>query len=648
MAAPAPHVWKHAVETVLLLEAAAAAAVTILPGLGTPGWAVPAIEAIVAVIASFVIWATTSSGRFTTYPLAFGTFLVLWTVRAEQISPWHAVIIVAWIAGIVVFGPLGAVWFAPKAPPAQQAVREDPDAAQREEIAKWDFLFESVGIPGVRVTELREERAGRVLRLALPRDGSATIDSLNAVADKVAVILHLRPGTVEFEHGDHSADIIMRLRERNVLAKVTQFSPEHRVSTVNKPFAVGVQEDGSIAKITLRELHAMIVGTTGAGKSNLINVMLAQLTGCVDTLIWVIDMKGGRVVKPWLQPWGEGLTEAPALDWVATTREEAALMMAAFNQAIQARANSGIGGSKIVPSASMPQIVLITDEMADLFGVTRGTRSQVGEDGTTNSVFISLAESAAQKGRSEACATVWATQRGTVTMTGSGDLKSLCTLRISLGSATAADAYSVTPDSRIAQKRAAGLLSVKGGGVIVRGEKVSLPTKFFWLDHPLIPGTETDETQCAIKCVPHCAVHRAAIECGPVRPRMDRITADALGEVYASRWVRAGSVVRLPARVAAVREAADEVDATQFDEIVAGLDEEKVHPARQRIRDYLGLRGVEGASPALILADLERQGHTITRETVQRWLRDDEGREIVHRASFGRWKIGKKPDENAA
>ena len=50
--------------------------------------------------------------------------------------------------------------------------------------------------------------------------------------------------------------------------------------------------------------HALIGGTTGAGKSGIVNVILAHLVACRDVVIWGVDMKGGMELRPWASCFG--------------------------------------------------------------------------------------------------------------------------------------------------------------------------------------------------------------------------------------------------------------------------------------------------------------------------------------------------------
>ena len=74
--------------------------------------------------------------------------------------------------------------------------------------------------------------------------------------------------------------------------------------------------------------HALFAGTTGAGKSGGLNVLIGTLAACQDVVVWAIDLKKGMELRPW----------APCLDRLATTPGEAAALLADAVAIVQARA----------------------------------------------------------------------------------------------------------------------------------------------------------------------------------------------------------------------------------------------------------------------------------------------------------------------
>ncbi len=270
------------------------------------------------------------------------------------------------------------------------------------------------------------------MHLRLPGSGRVTFQTLAGAADRLEIAARLRHGSLRFERGRQAHQVILHVAERDVLARTVLLPDMQTPLSITRPIPLGLYQDGRTCAVTLREIATLIVGLRGSGKSNLLNVLLAQLARCPDVLIFAIDLKGGRMAAPWIQPWLAQRAAAPVIDWLATDREEAELMLRALVRAVDARARSCSGGEKITPSVRQPAILLVCDEVAVILGIGTGG-PRLSEGGVTNVTLAGLATRLVMTGRSEAIDLVMATQRGTVTMTGSADLKSQCALRIGLG-----------------------------------------------------------------------------------------------------------------------------------------------------------------------------------------------------------------------
>jgi hypothetical protein len=414
--------------------------------------------------------------------------------------------------------------------------------------------------------------------------------------------------------------------------------------------------------------HLYLVGESciPTHNSNLLHVLLAQLARCPDVLIFAIDLKGGRMAAPWVDPWLAGWTPRPVVDWLATDREEAERMLRALQRAVQARSRSGSGGEKISPSPWQPAILLVCDEIAVILGMGMGGPRSSAE-GVTNATLAGLATQLVMTGRSEAIDLIMATQRGTVTMTGSADLKSQCALRIGLGVASEADARLIIPDD---VQIAADLARLRhpGTGIVQQGKYGRvLPVKFYRIEHD--------------------AISEIAQRYGEVRPRPDSLLEEALGEDYATRWTRGrpGRIPAprqgLPAGVAghathgllagpepAGLTAAGRAEAGQAEletaaraaiepagqaqaagsalparpaqparPGAAGVDDAG-HPSRRRMLALLRSAGVKGMTVPGIADQLALDGREIAHQTVHRWLAEEAAAGRVVNASYGRWK----------
>jgi len=72
-----------------------------------------------------------------------------------------------------------------------------------------------------------------------------------------------------------------------------------------------LSEDGRPVTIFILRRNALIGGTTGAGKSGLLNIILAVLVACLDAEVWSVDLKGGMELQPWAQCLSRPLATTP-------------------------------------------------------------------------------------------------------------------------------------------------------------------------------------------------------------------------------------------------------------------------------------------------------------------------------------------------
>jgi S-DNA-T family DNA segregation ATPase FtsK/SpoIIIE len=624
---PEAHHWRHAAEIVPLVAAAVFAAAALGRMLALPWWAVPVVMLTAAAGAVVATGAVTGSPVPVVFASAAGITVTGWSAYASLASPWSPAAVLGLLIPALFLGVLYPVILGHHHQALAEVRRQAEAAKLAAEARKWPELFARVGAKGITVADTAETRAGHIHRLVLPRTGKVTFARLEKLADPLETAARLRDGAIRFERGEHAGEALMHVGENDILAQLIPYPDDLSDLTVNRPFGTGLYEDGSECELLFREIVALIVGLRGSGKSNKINVLIAQLGRCVDTVIFMIDLKGGRAALPWIRPWLEGRAPRPVIDWVATSREEAERMLAALLRGIDARAHSGAGGEKVTPTAAQPAVVLIIDEMAVIFGAHGGPRSSV--QGTTNSKLAGMGTQIVQLGRSEAVDAILATQRGTVTMTGGGDLKSQCKLRIGLGVATEADARLIIPDDA-SVARLLPKLKHPGSG-LVSDDKRTAPVKFYRLENERI--TEIAEAL------------------GDRRPEPDAVLAAALGEDYAARWTmeRAGHIpgfARAAQRGGRDGTAPGEDDYDRrFEEITAGLsggeDDSGVHPARRRMLELLSRAGVMGMTPAAIGARLEAEGAGVARQTIQKWLAEElEGGRVV-KATYGRWKAAR-------
>jgi hypothetical protein len=492
----------------------------------------------------------------------------------------------------------------------------------------WPEMLARIGHKGVEYAGRDDSLCGYAVHLTLPGSGRVTFPALARDLDKLEVASRRRRGSLRLEAGHSAHEVILHVVERDVLAEMVLYPPPTGNLTIMRPMPIGLHEDGGECTITLREVAVLVVGLRGSGKTNLLHVLIAQLTPCVDCLVFFIDLKGGRVAQPWLQPWMKGRTPNPVIDWVATTREEADRMLRACLRAIEARSTAGDGRDKVHPTPHQPAIVVVVDEGSVTFGMGTGGPSS-SLDGVTNAHLSRLIKQLVITGRSEAINPIVAVQRGSVTMVGDGDFKSQFGLRIGLGVATEADARLIVPDdSRIAVDLAR--LDHRGSGIVSQGKSGRVvPVKFFRLDHDDIGPI---------------AERWGWIQGGP-----DPVTEAALGEDYARRWDsdRAGHLAGRAATARAKVTAPPGSDDAEFAAIISDLGdidqpvEDAGHVSHTRMLQLLRESGVKGMSVMAIGRALDAEGMSVARQTLHRWLAEDLAAGKVTQASYGRWKYAR-------
>lgn len=611
-----PNLWKHAGELAVLLGGGLLAVAALCKWLNVPVIPPALILFAVAAVGTIVVLSKTGPGGVALLTAACGAAAVGWFVYARIVGPYGRWPLTSWAVLTAVFTlayPAARGYHRQQTAAARKKREND---LLRKDQQKWPGILDKIGHKGV--TYLGEEvtRSGRTFTLKLPPTGKVKFSTLAGAQEAVEIAAGLWTGAIRFERGPTADIVLLHVAERDVLAETVFYPAELRRTSINRPLGVGVHEDGGVCALTLREVAALIVGLRGSGKSNLINVLIAELSKCVDVVIFMIDLKGGRTALPWIKPWLDGKTPHPVIDWVATNRDEAERMLRAVRRGIDARAHAGAGRSeKVIPSTKTPAVILIVEELAVIFGMNMGPKTSF--DGTTNATLAALGTEITQLGRSEAIDPVLVTQRGTVTMTGGGDLKSQCGLRIGLGVATEADASLVIPDDRVAALNLARLKDKKGAGIVSAGDARPVPVKFYRLEHDQI--------------------FDIAAYFGSIRPGPDPVLANALGAEYENRWVW----VKSPAgRVPQPQGPSDTEEV--FAEIVAGFGEPAppVSKERAKFRELLEspTGRVMGWSTKRMLFELKRAGFDVARGTVQRWWKEEEAAGRARSDRFGNWR----------
>lgn len=355
-------------------------------------------------------------------------------------------------------------------------VTEDIDPEHK----KWNDAFGRVGLKGCRVLKRVETPAGYAVLVGLPASGAVSGGAVAAKLPNLEIALRMLKDCLEYDvavsrEGRELSDRCwIHVDVANILEQLLNMpddGDDHDAKSVNDFLRVGTFMDGTPMLLRFREISALIVGVRGRGKTNLFHVLVHRLSQCIDVVLWAIDLKGGRAVKPWLAAWLDDSNDEairPVFDWVATTRAEASLMIHAAQYLIEYRGKMSKGGSKITPSVDQPAVLVLCDEIAALVGKHSGPRvpergAQWWRNPTANQI-AGVLTTCIQLGRSEAVDFVLFTQRATVSMVGGGDLKSQCEMRIGLGVTNRGDASSVFQNDAVNARKLSKLKNKKTRG----------------------------------------------------------------------------------------------------------------------------------------------------------------------------------------
>lgn len=686
-----PHLWAHVYETAVLVTLGTVLAAWLLPA-SIPAWELSGILAAVTAVAGAVTLHSTGSAGLAAWLLACGMTLAAWLGYARVTGAWTRDAIMWLVLAFAVLPPAG--------PPAIAAYRlkgkfsadAEEKARSALELKRWKAVFESLGVHGVEVTQIFRHQNGVQVHFQLGQatdeHGIVTFDQIKDYGPQIVTHFRKAASAASFTQPDpdNAAACILHLRTRKG-RRQTEYLPDNgKRASVNRPLHLGNHDDGSPFRLLLREIAVMIVGVVGSGKSNLLNAFIGRLAWCEDVLIFVIDLKGGggRMSRPWLMPWiespwdpartesgnkREGRIRRPVIEWVATSRAEAKLMLEALIAAGDARGEDGAGGEKLTPRPDLPGIALVMDETVVATGHGRK------DDGISSRDLAVLLSRVVETYRSEAFTPILAAVRGDVETMGLSAIKAQTLARIGLRVSQSAEADSVFPDDHAAVKVLAKITDDGAGLARVKG-RLSPIIHFF-------------------RITPKIAYYIAK-RTGPLRPAPDPVLEAGLNQVlddegrgaYEARWDRMAAKLERwkqtaaewradpdigirdePARQEAATAMAtagvsDEeyVDSVLRETIASVLDPDpdgKVKlKARRRMRELLRLAGPDGlqvkvlermlADEARACGDPEMRVH---RNTLHEWLRADEELGRVKRSHhklnspYGRWAWVRQADD---
>lgn len=257
---------------------------------------------------------------------------------------------------------------------------------------------------------------GLRLFVELPTDGS-TVNELADKARNLAYAARLKAGcSIRVSDSDTQGAAVVDIMLRNTMTDQPALHIEPTTpASINDSFPILRTPAGELLSVCLRIFSMVIGGTIGSGKTTLLHRIIMFLARCTDTLIWVIDLNGGRLAQPWIRPYLEGRAAKPVVDWVATDEAEAATMVAVARAVATDRATDpecirrkDEANSTVLPvDRDKPAVLLLTDEGGEVRQATQ-LLGQLAGMGVTR---------IAQIGRGEGFRAILSVLRGTSDLT---------------------------------------------------------------------------------------------------------------------------------------------------------------------------------------------------------------------------------------
>ena len=240
----------------------------------------------------------------------------------------------------------------------------------------WNAWFARVKV-AVEVADAVDTPAGYTLHLDVEPDETGAIPRFSDLTGAVSALAplvskhysrlgkdiavdQLRP-----EETPQAHRWLMHVDTEQPLRKTLYHPGDRGPASILDPCDLGIYQDGKPLQLLLYGAHSLMVGSTGSGKSVLLNNVIAEMTRRPDVELWIgTTSKLMPVVWPWLLPWLSGRTARPVIERVAGQGlDEVLLMLRDLYEYGMAR-NERLGpfGAHHRPTPLDPGLFVIIDE----------------------------------------------------------------------------------------------------------------------------------------------------------------------------------------------------------------------------------------------------------------------------------------------
>ncbi|KOG33302.1 FtsK/SpoIIIE domain-containing protein [Streptomyces resistomycificus] len=316
---------------------------------------------VAGVVLSAVTWhAAGGSNKFRRYRRTQATASVAagmgWLTCATAAGPFGSPMIDLWLLGGGVFA---ASWN------IRQLMRNAHDETEPvEEKNSLGKIAEAIGLEKLTVKSAKGNGKGMV-QAPIELAAGQTMDDVQAALPKLAAAMQVpTSGATIARNQENAGRGTLNIRVADLLKDGVQFIPPVRLGQLpNEPIPLGLYADGETFIINPFDAdilqHLLVMGVTGAGKSEFARGLIAHLATRRKMTIFLADCSKGR------QSMGH---IADGVDWFLTDGREVKHLLKALPGAIKVRGDvlADEGLDQWTPKSSLNAMVLWLEEAADL------------------------------------------------------------------------------------------------------------------------------------------------------------------------------------------------------------------------------------------------------------------------------------------
>lgn len=279
-----------------------------------------------------------------------------WLTMATATGPFESGVLDSWLIG---GGLFAATWN------IRQLMRNAHDETEPAETeGGWGRLAEAIGLEKFKISRAKGNDKG-VVTAEVGVPAGKTVEDAQAAAGRLAAATHVPPSGVTITRNEDDAAVAhLKLRVADMLKDGVPFFPPIELGLLpTEPIPVGLYADNEGMAINpfAAEIlqHLLVMGVTGAGKSEFARTVLTHLMTRRKLSIVLVDLAKGEQTVGHIKQ---------GLDWFITTTKEARHLVRGLPRAIKVRGDvlAAEGLDQWTPDSSLNAMVVWMEEAADL------------------------------------------------------------------------------------------------------------------------------------------------------------------------------------------------------------------------------------------------------------------------------------------